>query len=86
MYVKIRQGTRTAYNLSKFLVDDISEISSLPKSPMGSTVYAIHDKASFMADSEGTWYPIDTEHDAIKCDCNCVSELTIWQELEESND
>ena len=81
MISKIRQGTRTLYTLSEFVVDNIEDVAKLPKSPMGSTVYVIHTKETYMADSQSIWYPTVGDNPPVECDC--VEELTIWGDLPE---
>ena len=81
MISKIRQGTRTLYTLSEFVVDDVEDVAKLPKSSMGSTVYVIHTKETYMADSQGIWYPTTGDNPPVECDC--VEELTIWGDLPE---
>lgn len=46
---------------------------------MGSTVYVIHTKETYMIDSNKVWYP--TSSDAPPVECDCVEEMTIWQDL-----
>ena len=81
MISKIRQGTRTLYTLSEFVVDNVEDVAKLPKSPMGSTVYVIHTKETYMADSQGIWYPTTGDNPPVECDC--VEELTVWGDLPE---
>lgn len=81
MISKIRQGTRTLYTLSEYVVDDVEDVAKLPRCSMGSTVYVIHTKETYMADSKGAWYPVNSDSDPIPCDC--IEESTIWEELPE---
>lgn len=81
MISKIRQGTRSLYALSEFVVDDREEVAKLPKAVHGSTVYVIHEKETYMIDGKGVWYPMKSDKDPIECDC--VDEMTIWDELPE---
>lgn len=48
---------------------------------MGSTVYIIHTKETYMIDSKGVWYSTNSDGEPITCDC--VEESTIWGELTE---
>ena len=41
MYIKYAQGNKIGYDMQKWLVDEENEISTIPKSQMGSTVYVI---------------------------------------------
>lgn len=51
MVKKFSQGNRIVYAISKWLCDDVEDIPKIPKSPMGSTVFVIHTKDTYMADS-----------------------------------
>lgn len=77
MISKIKQGTRTLYTLSEYVVDDLEDVAKLPRCLMGSTVYVIHTKETYMADSKGIWYPVNSSGNPIECDC--VEESTIWE-------
>lgn len=79
MVKKLSQGNRVSYSAWKWLCDDVSEISKLPKSPMGSTVFVIHTKDTYMMDSQGTWYCITSDANPVECDC--VEELTVWADI-----
>lgn len=81
MVRKLSQGNRIAYSVSKYLCDDVSEISKISKCPMGSTVYVIHTRDTYMLDSKGVWYCCTSNAPPIECDC--VEELTIWNEIPE---
>ena len=80
MVKKFSQGNRIVYAISKWLCDDVEDIPKIPKSPMGSTVFVIHTKDTYMADSEGKWYSITSDADAVE-PCDCVEELTIWGDI-----
>lgn len=77
MISKIKQGTRTLYTLSEYVVDDLEDVAKLPRCLMGSTVYVIHTKETYMADSKGIWYPVNSSGNPIECDC--IEESTIWE-------
>jgi hypothetical protein len=81
MISKLRQGNKVAQNLAEYVVDDIADLSKLPKAFMGSTVYVIHTQETYMIDSKGIWYPMDSDSPPVECDC--VEESTIWEELPE---
>ena len=80
MVKKFSQGNRIVYAISKWLCDDVEDIPKIPKSPMGSTVFVIHTKDTYMADSEGVWYSITSDAESVE-PCDCVDELTIWAEI-----
>ena len=46
---------------------------------MGSTVFVIHTKDTYMMDSKGIWYSITSDADPIVCDC--VEEMTVWADI-----
>lgn len=50
---------------------------------MGSEVYVIENKKIYILDSKKTWHSKrDDDDDSIECDC--VEELTIWDEISEN--
>lgn len=79
MVRKLSQGNRIGYSYFKWLCDDVEDIPVIPKSPMGSTVFVIHTKDTYMMDSAGVWYSITSDADPIVCDC--VEELTVWADI-----
>ena len=79
MVRKLSQGNRTNYAYSKWLCDDVEELSTIPKCPMGSTAFVIHTKDTYMMDSAGMWYSITSDADPVQCDC--IDELTIWADI-----
>lgn len=80
MVKKFSQGNRIVYAISKWLCDDVEDIPKIPKSPMGSTVFVIHTKDTYMADSQGVWYSITSDAASVE-PCDCVDELTIWGDI-----
>ena len=81
MYQKLTQSGRTTYGVTEFVAEDKEDVARLPRCVMGSTVYVIHTKETFMVDSKGVWYAVDSDSDPIVCDC--VEESTIWEDLKE---
>lgn len=81
MYKKFSQGGKLSYNICKYVVDEENDLTTIPGPEMGDSAYVIHTGDSWILDSEGYWYESTATKDAIKCDC--VSELTIWKDLEE---
>ena len=81
MYQKLMQSGRTTYGVAEYVADTKEDVTRIPKCVMGSTVYIIHTKETYMIDSQGTWYAVDSEGDPITCDC--VEESTIWEDLKE---
>lgn len=80
-YIKIRQGENIAYSVSSYVVDTKEDISKLPRSQMGSTAYVIQSKEKYICDSQSVWWPMASDGDPIKCECDCVDESTVWGEL-----
>lgn len=79
MIKKYSQGNRKTYEICKWICDDIEEISQIPYSAMGSTVFVIHTKDTYMIDGQGVWHSITSDASPIQCDC--VEEMTIWNEI-----
>lgn len=81
MYTKFSTGNNVNYNISKYVVDEETDLATVLNPHMGSSAYVVHTGESWILDSEGYWYPLTADKEAIKCDC--VSELTIWGDLQE---
>lgn len=84
MYLKLAQSGRAAYGVAEYVADDKTDVARLPRSVMGSTVYIIHTKETYMIDSKGVWHAVDSDGDPIVCDC--VEESTIWGDLQETEE
>ena len=84
MIIKFSQGNKVSYDFSKWIVDEESEIASVPTNRIGSTVYVIHTGETWMMDSANKWYPVTTPGKA-PIECNCVEELTIWSDIPTNN-
>lgn len=82
MIKKLSQGNRINYDITKWLVEDVEELKTLPVSSMGSTAFVIHTADTYMLDSKRTWYCITS--DQVPVECDCVEELTIWNTLPEN--
>lgn len=78
MYMKYAQGGKVNYPFSTYIVDEESEIATIP-GVFGDKAYVIHTGESWMLDSAGKWYPFNGDKDPIECDC--VEESTIWNDL-----
>jgi hypothetical protein len=75
------QSCRTTYGVTEYVADTKEDVARISKCVMGSTVYVIHTKETYMIDSKGVWYPVNSDDDPIQCDC--VEESTIWEDLKE---
>ena len=84
MYQKLTQSGRTAYGVATYVADEKSDVARIPRCVMGSTVYVIHTKETYMIDSKGVWYAVDSDSDPIHCDC--VEESTVWEELKDTEE
>ena len=82
MITKYGQGNKINQDMEKWLVDTEEEISTIPRCLMGSTVYVISTSESWMMDSTGKWYVMNTSGKS-PIECDCVEELTIWGDLPE---
>lgn len=80
MIAKYGQGNKINYDMQRWLVDTETEIASIPRSVMGSTVYVITTGESWMIDSQGSWHVMSASGKE-PIQCNCVEELTIWGDL-----
>lgn len=82
MVIKFAQGNNVSYDVTKWIVDEESEVATIPTNIMGSTVYVIHTGETWMMDSSNNWYPVTVPgKEPIPCDC--VEELTIWSNIPE---
>ncbi|MBO5143105.1 MAG: hypothetical protein J6C46_09025 [Clostridia bacterium] len=64
------------------MVEEETELSTIPRCQMGSTAYVITTSESWMMDNQGKWHVMNTSgKEPIECDC--VEELTIWGDLPE---
>lgn len=85
MYIKYAQGNKIGYDMQKWLVDEENEISTIPKSQMGSIVYVISTGESWMIDSNGMQHIMSSNSDKTPIECDCVEELTIWGDIPTQN-
>ena len=84
MYLKYSQGGKIGHSFSKYIVEDESELSTAPTNcSMGDIVYVVHTSEYWMMDRSKKWYPMAGGKGPIECDC--VEEMTIWNELPEPN-
>ena len=85
MFVKTFQNDRYLSSYIKFVADTIEDVKRIKITPaqMGSEVYVIENKKTYILDSKKTWHSKkDDDDDSIECDC--VEELTIWDEIPEN--
>lgn len=80
MYKKITTNGKLSYDIGKYIIDTEEDLTKIPSPNFGSTAYVIHTGKTWVLDSEGYWHISTADQDAIACDC--VSELTIWGDLQ----
>ena len=87
-FMKVFQRNNFLNNYCKFVADDEDDVKKIRVLPnggsMGTEVYVIHTKKTYILDSKGVWYSKD-DNSTIKCECDCNEESTIWEELSEPN-
>lgn len=82
MFLKYSQGNKIGHSFSKYIVEDEANLAKAPSGcTMGDIVYVVHTAEYWMMDRKQTWYPMKVGKEPIVC--NCIDELTIWNELEE---
>ena len=79
---KIFQNNRYQSHYVEFVVDEPEDVKKLRVSElaMGSEVYVISEKKTYILDSKKTWHA-KAEGDNSIIECDCVEELTIWEDL-----
>ena len=82
---KIQQGNRFQNTYIKYVAETEADVKTIKTAPneMGSEVYVIENKETYILDSEGVWHPYSDGKDPIECDC--VEESTIWEEIQIPN-
>ena len=83
MITKYSWGNKVNQDIYKFVVEEESEISSVPRCIMGSTIYVIATGESWIMDSKGSWHVMNNTSGKDPIVCDCVEELTIWGNLPE---
>ena len=82
MITKFAQGNKVNYDVYKWVVEEESELSTIPRCIIGSTAYVISTGESWMIDSKGVWHVMNSSGKP-PVECDCVEELTIWGNLPE---
>ena len=80
MYSKVYQNNRYQSSFIRYVADTVEDVKKIRVSSvnMGSEVYVIDTKKTYILDSAGKWHS-KADNDVIVCDC--VEELTIWEDL-----
>ena len=82
MFQKLYQNNRYQNSYVKFVADSIEDVKRIRVNSVniGSEVYVIETKKTYILDSKGNWHSKATnDNDIITCDC--VEESTVWEEL-----
>ena len=83
MFLKYSQGNKIEHSFSKYIVEDEEELSEAPNNcTIGDIVYVVHTGEYWMMDRSKAWYPMTTSGKG-PIICDCVEEMTFWNELEE---
>lgn len=83
MIIKLGQGNKINYDVEKWLVEKEDELSTIPRCQIGSTAYVIDTAETWVMDSKGTWHIMNSASNKDSIICDCVEELTIWEDLPE---
>lgn len=81
MVRKLGQGNRINYAYSQWICDNVADIATIPRCPMGSTVYVIHTGDTYVLDSTGKWCCPGSGNPPIECPDDFVEESTIWEDI-----
>lgn len=82
MFQKLYQNNRYQSSYVKFVADTVEDVKRIRVNSVniGSEVYVIETKKTYILDSKGNWHSKATgDGDMIICDC--VEESTIWEDL-----
>ena len=82
---KVFQNNRYQSSYVEFVADTKEDVRKLNVSnlSMGSEVYIISEKKTYILDSKRVWHAkADNDDDIIECDC--VEESTVWEQIPEA--
>ena len=85
MHQKLYQNNRYSSSYIKYVADTIDDVKKIKVNAiqMGSEVYVIENRRTYILDSKGVWHNKAKENvdgdDVIVCDC--VEESTVWETL-----
>ena len=82
MVKKVYQNNRYQSSFIKYVADTAEDVKKIRVTSvhMGSEVYVIDTKKTYILDSKGIWHS-KADDDTITCDC--VEESTVWEDLPE---
>jgi hypothetical protein len=81
-YTKVFQNNRYQSHYVKFVADTAEDVKKLRVAnlTMGSEVYVIQEKRTYVLGSDEIWYSKAVNDDVV-IECDCVEESTIWEDL-----
>jgi hypothetical protein len=84
-YTKVFQNNRYQSHYVKFVADTAEDVKKLRVAnlTMGSEVYVIQEKRTYVLGSDEIWYSKAVNDDVV-IECDCVEESTIWEDLPNS--
>ena len=80
--IKVFQNNRYQSHYVHFVADTAEDVKKLRVATlaMGSEVYVIQEKRTYILGSDKLWYSKAVNDDAV-IECDCVEESTVWEEL-----
>ena len=83
-YAKVFQNNRYQTHYVQFVADTVEDVKHMRVSQlsMGSEVYVISEKKTYILDSKRVWHAKADNDDSV-IECDCVEESTIWEALPE---
>lgn len=81
MLMKWSQGGKVNYQVNEYLLETEEDLKLLSNADFGDTAYIIETGDVWIMDSKKKWHIMggDTVKPPVACDC--VDELTIWQDM-----
>ena len=81
-YIKMYQNNRYQSHYVHFVADTAEDVKKLRVADlaMGSEVYVIQEKRTYILGSDEVWYSKAVNDDVV-IECDCVEESTIWEDL-----
>ena len=81
-YIKMYQNNRYQSHYVRFVADTAEDVKKLRVADlaMGSEVYVIQEKRTYILGSDEVWYSKAVNDDVV-IECDCVEESTVWEDL-----
>ena len=83
MLMKWSQGGKVNYQVNEYLLETEEDLKLLNSVDFGDTAYVIETGNIWIMDSKKTWHIMGGDVVKPPIACDCVEELTIWQEMTE---